>query len=144
VPAEIREAALALTPEAIETLGKIMRDERTPPATRVMAADKILDRALGKAPQAVEVKGEKRDLLEYSIADLVAIAYQRGMEGGSIEGEAKDVGDVVGSDEPAANPPSEFESSDPCSQDRLPGSARSCPGVDTRRHQDPRGDYARS
>ena len=24
------------------------------------------------------MKGEKRDLLEYSIADLVAIAYQRG------------------------------------------------------------------
>jgi hypothetical protein len=47
LPAEIREAALALTPEAIETLGKIMRDERTPPATRVIAADKILDRALG-------------------------------------------------------------------------------------------------
>jgi hypothetical protein len=35
--------------------------------------------------------GEKRDLLEYSIADLVAIAYQRGMEGGAIEGEAVDV-----------------------------------------------------
>src|SRR5829696_8138365 len=86
-----------------------MRDPNAPPATRVTAADKILDRALGKAPQAVEVKGEKRGLLEYSIADLVAIAYQRGMEGGSIEGEAKDVGDVVGSDAPPANPPSEFE-----------------------------------
>jgi hypothetical protein len=31
---------------------------------------------------------------EYSIADLVAIAYQRGREGGSIEGEAKDAGDI--------------------------------------------------
>jgi hypothetical protein len=39
----------------------------------------------------MDVKSEKRDLLEYSIADLVAIAYQRGMEGGSIEGEATNV-----------------------------------------------------
>jgi hypothetical protein len=95
LPAEIREAALAHTPAAIETLARIMQDERVPPGVRVQAADKIMDRALGKAPQQVEVKGEKRDLLEYSIADLVAIAYQRGMQGGSIEGEV--VGEVVGS-----------------------------------------------
>jgi hypothetical protein len=88
LPAEIREAALAHTPAAIETLARIMQDERVPPGVRVTAADKIMDRALGKAPQQVDVKGEKRDLLEYSIADLVAIAYQRGMQGGSIEGEA--------------------------------------------------------
>ena len=87
LPAEIREAALAHTPAAIETLAKIMQDERVPPGVRVTAADKIMDRALGKAPQQVDVKGEKRDLLEYSIADLVAIAYQRGMQGGSIESE---------------------------------------------------------
>jgi hypothetical protein len=108
-------AALALTPEAIRTLGEIMRDPKAPPATRVTAADKILDRALGRPAQTVDVKSENRDLLEYSIADLVAIAYQRGMEGGSmeggsIEGEAKDVGDVVGSDHQPANPPSKFES----------------------------------
>jgi hypothetical protein len=32
------------------------------------------------------------------------------MEGFSIEGEAKDVGDVVGSDHQPAKPPREFES----------------------------------
>jgi hypothetical protein len=90
LPAEIREAALAHTPAAIETLARIMQDERVPPGVRVTAADKIMDRALGKAPQQVDVKGEKRDLLEYSIADLVAIAYQRGMQGGSIEGEVSE------------------------------------------------------
>jgi hypothetical protein len=90
LPAEIREAALAHTPRAIEVLAEVMNDTKTPPATRVMAADKIMDRALGKAPQQVDVKGEKRDLLEYSIADLVAIAYQRGMQGGSIEGESEE------------------------------------------------------
>ena len=90
LPAEIREAALAHTPAAIETLAQIMQDPKVPPGVRVTAADKIMDRALGKAPQQVDVKGEKRDLLEYSIADLVAIAYQRGMQGGSIEGEVQE------------------------------------------------------
>jgi hypothetical protein len=94
LPAEIREAALAHTPAAIETLAQIMQDPKVPPGVRVTAADKIMDRALGKAPQQVDVKGEKRDLLEYSIADLVAIAYQRGMQGGSIEGEASVGADV--------------------------------------------------
>src|SRR5829696_1917291 len=55
VPAEVREAAMALTADAIRTLGEIMLDERTPPATRVMAAEKILDRALGKPAQTVDV-----------------------------------------------------------------------------------------
>ena len=66
---------MALTPDAIRVLGEVMNDPKAPPATRVTAADK--DRALGRPAQSVEVKGEKRDLLEYSIADLVAIAYQR-------------------------------------------------------------------
>jgi hypothetical protein len=78
-----------------------MRDPKAPPATRVTAADKILDRALGRPAQTVDVKSEKRDLLEYSIADLVAIAYQRGMEGGSIEGEAIPVEQV--GDSPVSN-----------------------------------------
>src|SRR5215204_5086930 len=75
VPAEVREAAMALTPDAIRVLGEIMNDPKAPPATRVTAADKILDRALGRSAQSVEVKGEKRDLLEYSIADLVATCF---------------------------------------------------------------------
>ena len=92
-------AAMALTPDAIRVLGEIMNDPKAPPATRVTAADKILDRALGRPAQSVEVKGEKRDVLEYSIADLVAIAYQRGMEGGSIEGSADT---TTAADEPKA------------------------------------------
>jgi hypothetical protein len=33
---------------AIEVLGEIMEDKSAPPATRVMAADKILDRELAR------------------------------------------------------------------------------------------------
>ena len=108
VPAEVREAAMALTPDAIRLLGEIMNDPKAPPATRVTAADKILDRALGRSAQSVEVKGEKRDLLEYSIADLVAIAYQRGMEGGSIEGEVVDASTAETSSAPSDAEPREY------------------------------------
>jgi hypothetical protein len=40
-------------------IGEIMRDPKAPPATRV-TADKILDRALGRPAQTVDVKSEKR------------------------------------------------------------------------------------
>src|SRR5215204_950433 len=88
LPAEVREAAMARTVRAIEILGDIMENESAPEAARIAAADKILDRALGKAPQSLDVNTRKDDAYDYSIAELVAIAYRRGFEGGSVEGEA--------------------------------------------------------
>ena len=78
---------MALTPDAIRTLGEVMLNPLVPPGVRVTAAEKILDRALGKPAQTVDVTNHKSDALDYSIADLVAIAYRRGLEGGSVEGE---------------------------------------------------------
>jgi hypothetical protein len=86
VPVEAREAALALTPAAIRVLGEIMQDKKAPPATRVTAADKILDRALGRPAQTVDVHTTKHDALAYSIAELVAIAYKQGLDGNAMEG----------------------------------------------------------
>jgi hypothetical protein len=85
-PAAVREAALALTPAAIRVLGEIMQDKKAPPATRVTAADKILDRALGRPAQTVDVHTTKHDALAYSIAELVAIAYKQGLDGNAMEG----------------------------------------------------------
>jgi hypothetical protein len=82
VPAEVREAAMALTPDAIRTLGEIMLDQSAPPATRVTAADKILDRALGRPAQQLDVT-ERREVLNYSLQDLLRIAY--GQEAGRSE-----------------------------------------------------------
>src|SRR5215207_2178013 len=96
LPAEVREAAMARTVRAIEILGDIMVNESAPEAARIAAADKILDRALGKAPQSLDVNTRKDDAYDYSIAELVAIAYRRGFEGGSVEGEA-----AVGADDRA-------------------------------------------
>jgi|SRR5215204_688849 len=91
VPAEVREAAMALTPAAIRTLGEIMQDKSAPPATRVTAADKILDRALGRPAQQVDVTTRK-EMLDYSLADLLAIAYGRGVDAGGTVIDGVNVG----------------------------------------------------
>ena len=53
VGADVRALAQRYSAEAIETLAKIMRDKSAPPQARAMAADRLLDRAHGKAPQAI-------------------------------------------------------------------------------------------
>lgn len=50
--ADVKELARQYTKQAIDTLAEIMRDGDTH-AARAMAADKLLDRAWGKAPQAI-------------------------------------------------------------------------------------------
>ncbi|WP_425061838.1 hypothetical protein [Roseovarius confluentis] len=40
-------------PEALETLRRIMTNDQEPAAARVSAANAILDRGYGKAPQAI-------------------------------------------------------------------------------------------
>jgi hypothetical protein len=94
LPAELREAAMALTPDAIRTLGEIMQDPSVTPGVRVTAAEKILDRALGKPAQTVDVTNRKDDAYDFSIAELVAIAYRHGLEGGSVEGEATEAAGI--------------------------------------------------
>ena len=51
--AELREFAGQYTQEAIEGLYAIAKDTEMPPQARVGAWREILDRAVGKAPQAV-------------------------------------------------------------------------------------------
>lgn len=58
VVAEVRALAQGQTEEAINTLTAIMRDMKGPPAARVAAANAILDRGHGKAPQHLNVTGE--------------------------------------------------------------------------------------
>jgi hypothetical protein len=47
--AEVRDMARASTVEAIETIRRLMLDEKVAPATRLAAADALLDRGWGKA-----------------------------------------------------------------------------------------------
>ena len=54
--ADVKAAAQRYTSDAIETLAQIMRTSESD-AARVAAADKLLDRGYGKAPQAMEQSG---------------------------------------------------------------------------------------
>jgi ribose 5-phosphate isomerase len=72
IPAEVREMARAMTVEALETAGEIMRDkEQTGPA-RMSAVNTILDRAWGKPAQPVDGDGEGG-----AIKQLVEIRFVR-------------------------------------------------------------------
>jgi uncharacterized protein DUF5681 len=53
VVAEVRELARAHTGEAIETLVSIMSNPKCAPASRVSAANALLDRGYGKPPQHI-------------------------------------------------------------------------------------------
>lgn len=51
--ADIKALASVYSRDAVGTLAAIMADAEKPPAARVMAAKELLDRAHGKAPQAI-------------------------------------------------------------------------------------------
>jgi hypothetical protein len=84
--ANVQEAARQYTAEAMETLAIIMRDTKAPPATRVAAANSLLDRGWGRAPASLKVTDEgAAERGEELIAAFAkasrdahdAIAYQR-------------------------------------------------------------------
>lgn len=72
----VREIARQHTPEAMEILVSIMRHHKTPPAARAMACNSIIDRAYGKAPQAIEHSGHisALDVTKLTDEQLDAIA----------------------------------------------------------------------
>lgn len=57
-PVEIRSLARAHTASAIKTLAGIMNEKKAPAAARVSAAQALLDRGWGKAPQPIDGDGE--------------------------------------------------------------------------------------
>jgi hypothetical protein len=58
VVAHVRDLARVHVKEAISTLVEVMRDPNAPPAARVAASDKLIDRGYGKAPQPMDGDGE--------------------------------------------------------------------------------------
>lgn len=55
--AEVKELAREYSGDALAILAKIMKDEAQVAAARVSAAKELLDRAYGKAPQALTGEG---------------------------------------------------------------------------------------
>ncbi len=88
---EVRELAKAMCPEAMQTLGQIMRDKKQPGSARVAACKEVFDRAMGRAEQHHKVSGR------VDFAHLLAeYTEQRKL----IEGECE----VVEDSEAGANP----------------------------------------
>ncbi len=71
---DIQELARQQSPQAINTLAKIMNNEKTPPAARVAAATALLDRGYGKPTQPISKTLAKVDPSTVSDEELTAIA----------------------------------------------------------------------
>ena len=73
VLADVQELARERSPEAINILAKVMRDEKAPPAARVAAANALLDRGYGKPTQPISQTLTKIDPSTMSDEELAAI-----------------------------------------------------------------------
>ena len=71
---DVQELARQKSPEAIETLSKILLDEKAAPAARVAAANALLDRGYGKPTQPISQTLAKVDPSTMSDEELAAIA----------------------------------------------------------------------
>src|ERR1051325_9210049 len=83
---ELREIAQAYTVEAIETLAHLMRAAESE-ATRLSAANALLDRAYGKPAQMIDGVSPPTDPAEMSDAELMAIA--QGQRGPAAQGNSQ-------------------------------------------------------
>src|SRR5918994_3965728 len=86
IPEDVKELARAATPRAIQRQIELMESEDENVALK--ATNAVLDRAFGKPAQTVQANVVKTDALDYSIADLLAIAHGRGNGVLTIEGKA--------------------------------------------------------
>jgi hypothetical protein len=67
IPAEVREVARGYTLQALERLAELM-DQNDSPAVAVSAAQALLDRAWGKAPQNISAEDEDGNAGKLQIA----------------------------------------------------------------------------
>lgn len=69
LPEEIRDAARAASPKAIETLIKIMDNDDCNDGERIKAAVAILNRAYGTPAQSVEISGKEGGPIGFKFVD---------------------------------------------------------------------------
>ena len=82
--ARVADLAREYTPEAIQTLASIMRDESATRTTRIAAANALLDRAWGRPAQSIGVTVDDLDSVEpeqspLEIARTIAFLLSRGV-----------------------------------------------------------------
>ena len=75
VSERVRKAASAKTAKAVKVLVQLMDDDGAPPSVRLQAATAILDRAVGRPRQAVEVTDDtdRRTLDRGEVAGLLSL-----------------------------------------------------------------------
>jgi hypothetical protein len=71
---EVTAAARELTTEAINTLKRVMLNEKATASARVSAAVAIIERGWGKAPATITLLRGDAELKELTDAELIAIA----------------------------------------------------------------------
>jgi hypothetical protein len=64
---EIKSYARRFTKQAMDVLVGIMSNPKSPAASRILAANSLIDRGWGKAAQLVAVDGEIRQLVEVKL-----------------------------------------------------------------------------
>ena len=74
--ADVRDLARKHTAVAVETLSAIMIDGTAPKSARVAAANGILDRGWGKAPQTIEMELTPYDALTLDQRQAFALAIR--------------------------------------------------------------------
>lgn len=82
---DVATLAREYTTDAVTTLAEIMGDVGAPPSARVAAANSILDRGYGKAPQRVELIEPdklKSDELESVVRDIIMLRDRNDAETG--------------------------------------------------------------
>ena len=70
IPPELREAAKAAAPEALQVAIDLMRNPGVEPADRLRAAQIVMDRAYGKPVQATEISGPDGGAIHVSVAGM--------------------------------------------------------------------------
>ena len=79
---DLQALARTHTKEALNTLIELMR-HADKDSVRVMAADKVLDRAWGRAAQNINATlDDKRDATDWRTSELVAFLLERGSRRG--------------------------------------------------------------
>ena len=68
------ENALQYAEDALNTMVAIMRDPEAPASALIMAADKILNRALGKAPAHIDITALRHTEIVYRSAEEIRAA----------------------------------------------------------------------
>ncbi len=76
VRADVREMARTRTKEAVDLLTEAMNSAKAPWSARVMAAQALLDRGWGKAPQTIELEMTPYDALTLDQRQSFALAIR--------------------------------------------------------------------